>query len=96
VYSTRQVSHIDTGYVDTYYVGVNITLSVEDEVVERARHRAEALGTSLNQMVREYLAQVAGKTDAEAEADEFDRLSRLARGNSRGWKFDRDELHDRS
>ena len=74
---------------------MNITLSVDDEVIQSARRRAEALGTSVNQLVREYLQQLAGKTDAAADAAEFERLSRLAPGNSRGWKFNRDEIHER-
>jgi hypothetical protein len=76
-------------------VNVNITLSVEDEVIEAARQRANALGSSVNQLVREYLEQLAGKSDPAADAAEFEKLSRLANGDSRGWKFDRDELHER-
>ena len=49
----------------------------------------------MNQMVREYLEQVAGATDAAADAEEFERLSNQARGHSRGWKFNREELHQR-
>ena len=79
----------------TYYVYMNVTLSVDDEVILRARRRAEALGTSVNQLVREYLDQLAGKSDPNEDAAEFARLSKLAHGDSRGWKFDRDELHER-
>lgn len=39
---------------------MNLTLSVDDEVVQRARQRAEQMGTSVNQLVREYLEQLAG------------------------------------
>ena len=74
---------------------MNLTLSVEDEVIRSARQRAEVLGTSVNQLVREYLEQLAGSKDPEADAAEFERLSRLANGNSRGWKFDREEVHER-
>ena len=74
---------------------VNLTLSVDEETVQKARRRAEALGTSINQLVREYLQRVAGEADPEQDAAEFERLSRLAQGNSRGWKFNRDELHER-
>jgi hypothetical protein len=74
---------------------MNVTLSVDDEVVRQARRHAEALGTSVNQLVREYLEYLAGKTDPQADAAEFERLSRLARGDSRGWKFNREELHER-
>jgi len=74
---------------------MNVTLSIDDEVMQRARRRAEVLGTSVNQLVREYLEQLAGKTDPNEDAAEFERLSLLAQGDSRGWKFDREELHER-
>jgi hypothetical protein len=76
-------------------VNVNVTLSIADEVIEEARRRAETMGTSVNQLVREYLEQFAGGTDANADAAEFERLSRAAQGHSRGWKFNREELHER-
>ena len=74
---------------------MNVTLSIDDEVIQRARQRAEAMGTSVNQLIREYLEQISGKADPREDAAEFERLSRKAHGNSRGWKFDRDELHER-
>src|SRR5580704_12978368 len=86
---------LDTGSVRTYYLYMNVTLSVDDEIILRARRRAEALGTSVNQLVREYLEQLAGKSNPESDAVEFERLSKLSNGNSHGWKFDRDELHER-
>jgi hypothetical protein len=81
--------------VRTYYVYMNVTLSVDDEVIVRARKKAEALGKSVNQLVREYLEQLAGKSDPAEDAAEFERLSKLAKGNSRGWKFNREEIHER-
>jgi antitoxin component of RelBE/YafQ-DinJ toxin-antitoxin module len=74
---------------------MNITLSVDEEVIRQARRRAESMGTTVNQLVREYLEQLAGVADAAADAEEFERLSRQADGNSQGWKFDRNELHER-
>jgi uncharacterized protein DUF6364 len=74
---------------------VNITLSVDDAVVQKARRHAEQLGTSVNQLVREYLEQLAGKPDPVRDAVEFERLSRLSQGNSKGWKFNREEAHHR-
>ena len=79
----------------TYYVCMNVTLSVNDEVIQEARRRAEAMGTSVNQLVREYLEQLVGKSDPNADAAEFERLSHMAQGDSRGWKFNREELHER-
>jgi hypothetical protein len=74
---------------------MNVTLSLDDEVVVEARRRAEAMGTSVNQLVREYLEQFTGKSDPKADVQEFLRLSELSQGDSRGWKFDRDEIHER-
>jgi hypothetical protein len=74
---------------------MDLTLSVDDEVVQAARRTAESLGSSVNKLVRGYLEQLAGKTDPASDADEFERLSLLAKGDSRGWKLKREELHDR-
>ena len=74
---------------------MNLTLSVEDEVVQNARRTAEALGSSVNKLVREYLQQLAGKADPASDAAEFERLSLQSNGDSKGWKFNREELHDR-
>ena len=84
---------LDTDTVCTSSLCVNVTLSIEDEVMRRARRRAEVLGTSVNQLVLEYLEQLAGESDTNAV--QFERLSKLAQGDSRGWKFNRDELHER-
>ena len=35
----------------TYYVVVNVTLSIDDQLVERARKRAEALGNEVKRGV---------------------------------------------
>jgi len=74
---------------------MNLTLSVDDEVVQQARRRAEAMGKSVNQLVREYLERLAGKPDLAALAAEFRELTRNAKGNSHGWKFNREEIHER-
>jgi hypothetical protein len=74
---------------------MNVTLSIDDEVIQQARRRAEAMGTSVNQLIREYLEQLAGKKDPAADAAEFERLSRTSGGDSQGWKFSRQELRER-
>ena len=78
----------------TYNVEVNITLSIDDHLVARARKKAEALGKSLNQLIRDHLKSIAGGGDAESSIEEFRRLS--GQGHSRGWRFNRDEIHERS
>jgi hypothetical protein len=73
---------------------MNLTLSVDEQLVARARQRAETLGKSLNQLIRDYLQNLAGGDDPEKSIAEFRRLS--GTGNSRGWRFNRDEIHERS
>jgi uncharacterized protein DUF6364 len=75
---------------------MNITLSVDERLVRRARKKADALGKSLNQLVREYLERLAGSDDAERDVAELRQLSRTSRDRTRGWRFNRDELHDRA
>lgn len=78
----------------TYTVLMNLTLSIDERVVSRARKKAEALGKSLNQLIRDYLQGLAGGDDPEKSIDEIRRLS--GQGHSRGWRFDRNEIHERS
>jgi Family of unknown function (DUF6364) len=73
---------------------MNVTLALDEQVVARARKKAAALGKSLNQVIRDYLERLAGSDDPERSIEEFKRLS--GHGHARGWRFDRDQLHDRS
>jgi Family of unknown function (DUF6364) len=77
----------------TYTVSMNVTLSIDEQLVARARKKADALGKSLNQLIRDYLQRLAGGDDPERSIEEFRRLS--GRGHSHGWRFNRDEIHER-
>ena len=72
---------------------MNVTLSIDEQTVARARRTARTLGKSLNQLIRDYLETLAGGDDPERSIEEFKRLS--GRGHSRGWRFDRDQIHER-
>ena len=74
---------------------MNITLSVDAAVVARARKSAATLGLSLNQAVRDYLSDLAGRSPREVVIAEVVRLSDQARGDRAGWKFDREQIHER-
>lgn len=74
---------------------MNLTLSVDDHVIENARRHAKALGKSVNQLVREYLERLAGNSNREALLQEFREMSKHPIGDSKGWKFNRDEIHER-
>jgi len=71
---------------------MNITLSIDDQLVERAREKLSATGRSINQEIREHLEQVVGNDDLERALKEFE--ERSGQGNSNGWKWNREELYD--
>ncbi len=75
---------------------MNLTLSIDDRLLEEARKVARSMGKSVNQVVREHLEQLTSRDGAERDIDELRRLSEQAEGRSRGWKFDREEIHERS
>ena len=75
---------------------VNLTLSIDDRLLREAREVARSMGKSVNQLVREYLEQLTSRDDADRDIEELGRLSIESGGRSRGWRFDRDELHKRS
>ena len=87
---------IATYSVRTYSVSMNLTLSVDEQIVERARTTAAAMGMSLNQAVRNYLGELAGQSSPKADIAEIEHLSLVAGGNRRGWRFDREHLHERA
>lgn len=75
---------------------MNITLSAEEKIVERSRDYAAKHGTSLNQMIRDYMEQIVNLSNLEQDAEEFARLARTSGGNApAGFVFDREESHRR-
>lgn len=75
---------------------MNITLAVDQSVVEQAHKAAQATGKSLNQAVRDYLEQLAGTDQNALQVEAFVESARNSPGRLGGWKFDRELLHERS
>ncbi|HUT88967.1 MAG TPA: DUF6364 family protein [Thermoguttaceae bacterium] len=74
----------------------NMTLSADEELIARARAYAQAHNTTLNQLIRDFLARIAGQPDGEEAAREFAALARSQAGcSSADWAFDRREIHRR-
>jgi len=73
---------------------VNITLSIDEQLVERAREKLRATGKTINQEIREHLQHIAGEDDLELERDLEMFKQRVGQGNSKGWKWNRDELYE--
>ena len=72
---------------------MNITLSIEDALVERARAVAREQGTSLNALIREYIELLAGQLDGETVLERFEAMWQTP-GNSSGKRVDRDDLYE--
>jgi hypothetical protein len=72
---------------------MTLQLSIDDHIVQGARKVAESMGTSIDQLVRDYLERLTSQQSVDDEMKELRRLS--GQGDSRGWKFNRDEIHER-
>ena len=74
----------------------NLTITVDEEVLKRARLRATEQGTSVNAVVRHYLEQYAGTRSAQEQAlGNIMRLSDQARSKRGRRTWTRDDLHER-
>ena len=72
---------------------MNVTLSLNEATLERAREVARQQGTSLNQLIREYVELLAGQLTGEEVLAEFEAIWKRP-GNSGGKRFRRDELYE--
>jgi len=75
---------------------MNVTLSIDDRLVERARKLAASQGISLNQMIRRILAEETAASSTDVLLAELEALWAEEAGDSggRGWR--REDLYDRS
>ncbi len=74
-----------------------LTVAIEEEVLDQAKSRAELEGTSLGELVRAYLARYATTPERERTAiAEVLELARKFAGDSGGARPSREELHDRA
>ena len=74
---------------------MNITLSIDEQVVAEARRIASVRGTSLNQLVRDYLEDLTRHNDMQSVLDELDAMWSESTGRSQG-PWTREELYERS
>ena len=75
---------------------MNLTLSIDERTLQEARKVATAMGKSLNQLIREHLESLTRRDQAHRDLEELYSLSNPAQGDSRGWRFNREELHERA
>jgi hypothetical protein len=74
---------------------MNVTLSIDEQLLERAREKLRVTGKTVNQEIREHLQFIAGDLNDALERDIAFLEETAGRGNSQGWKFNRDELYER-
>ena len=76
----------------------NLTVTIDDAVLKRARFRAIEADTSVNAVVRDFLERYAGDDPSEAALGRFVDTARTVaagrEGEHRTWA--REELHDRA
>ena len=75
----------------------NLTLSIDDELLKRARIKALEEGTSVNALVRDHLERFAGGKEREREAvrqilEDSKTSTASSRGRGRTWT--RDDLYE--
>jgi len=70
----------------------NITLSAESELIQQAREVAVRRKTTLNQLFRDWLAEVVGQKDREKNLEQIWKKTRYAEA---GGKFTREEMNAR-
>jgi hypothetical protein len=72
----------------------NITLSVDDDLIAKARAYAQTRNTTLDQLIRDYLVRLTGQIDPQQAAEEFAELAKTCGGRSEeGFRFDRRDAH---
>ncbi|MEP6865817.1 MAG: DUF6364 family protein [Deltaproteobacteria bacterium] len=72
---------------------MNLTLSVDEALVERARESARQRGTSLNALIREYIEVLAGHSGEETLAA-FEAMWDQPGRSSDGKSLGRDEIYE--
>jgi len=74
----------------------NLTITIDDEILRRARMRAVEQDTSVNSLLRDYLeAFAAAGTTWNQATDAILRLSAESRSSRGDRRWTRDELHER-
>lgn len=75
----------------------NLTLSVDDELLRRARMRALDLHTTVNALVRDYLESFAGENPARQAIKDFLDIADSVHASSgpEGRAWNREDLYDR-
>lgn len=74
----------------------NLTISVDNEVLKKARIRALEQNTSVNAILREFLESYAGlRSEQDRAVSRLIDLSNASKSRRGDWQWNRDELYER-
>jgi plasmid stability protein len=74
----------------------NLTITIEEETLKKARIRALTEGTSVNEVLRKFLEAYAGvSSEQRAALRDLIELSHQAKSRRSGKRWSRDELYER-
>lgn len=84
---------VDTDSVLAYIEDMNLTISIDDEVVRRARVLARKQGKSLQQVIREHLESLTAPSPPAELADRLFEVMDSTPGRSGGARFRREDTY---
>ncbi|MBV8361533.1 MAG: hypothetical protein JO189_26905 [Deltaproteobacteria bacterium] len=74
----------------------NLTITVDEEILKKARIRALTEGTSVNEVLRSFLESYAGvKAEQAAALREIIEIARQSKSRRLDKRWTRDELYER-
>jgi hypothetical protein len=75
----------------------NITLAIEDDILDKARVVAAERRTTINAMVREFLTEIATRDAkvAKARRELLDLMDRSTGDMGPDWKWSREETYEK-
>lgn len=72
---------------------MNLTISIDDRILDRARALARRRGVSLQDLLRRYLESIVGERSRDDIADELCLLMRESAGKSGGRPITREDAY---
>lgn len=74
----------------------NLTISIDEEILKKARMRALEQGTSVNAILRQHLERYVGADNQYRQAtNAILAIAKRSKAASKGRRWTRDELYDR-
>ena len=75
---------------------MNVTFTIDDDTLARAKDLASQRGVSLDELIQSYLEELTSRMSADDLIKKLDELWNSGGGSSGGRAWTREELHERS